>query len=162
MADFFRELPCLGITTPKANKVTVQRTKSSRSYRPHLWVPCDPAAEAEICTLCGAFFRRLTTPRRGLPRKPFPTRSRPTRQTDRDDEQRDQAIAAMIPRINVGKGVTGAVRYVLGEGRDPKTGELKPAAGDGQGRVAWIGGTGFGFEIEDRGGCRAGAPDHGI
>jgi hypothetical protein len=27
----------------------------------------------------------------------------------------------MNPRINVGKGVTGAVRYVLGEGRDPKT-----------------------------------------
>ena len=32
----------------------------------------------------------------------------------------------MIPRINIGKGVTGAVRYVLGQGRDPKTGELKP------------------------------------
>ncbi len=54
----------------------------------------------------------------------------------------------MNPRINVGKGVTGAVRYVLGEGRDPKTGELKPDPLDGSSRVAWIGGTGFGFKIQ--------------
>ena len=54
----------------------------------------------------------------------------------------------MTPRANVGKGVTGAVRYVLGEGRDAKTGELKPAPADGQRRVDWISGTGFGFEIE--------------
>ena len=53
----------------------------------------------------------------------------------------------MIPRCTVGKGVTGAARYILGEGRDPETGQLrhKPAAGS---RVAWIGGTGFGFDIE--------------
>ena len=37
----------------------------------------------------------------------------------------------MNPRLNVGKGVTGAVRYVLGEGRDPKTGELKDRPEDG-------------------------------
>ena len=30
-------------------------TERPLSYRPHLWVPSDPAAEAEICTLCGAF-----------------------------------------------------------------------------------------------------------
>jgi ATP-dependent exoDNAse (exonuclease V) alpha subunit len=54
----------------------------------------------------------------------------------------------MNPRINVGTGVTGATRYVLGEGRDPKTGELKPDALDGSTRVDWIGGTGFGFSIE--------------
>ena len=54
----------------------------------------------------------------------------------------------MNPRINVGKGVTGAVNYVLGEGRDPKTGELLPDPLDGSSRVAWIGGTGFGFNIE--------------
>ena len=27
----------------------------------------------------------------------------------------------MIPRIKVGSGITGAVRYALGEGRDPTT-----------------------------------------
>ena len=48
----------------------------------------------------------------------------------------------MNPRINVGSGVTGAVRYVLGQGRDPKTGELKELAPDEQSRVAWIGGQG--------------------
>ena len=50
----------------------------------------------------------------------------------------------MTPRLNVGKGVSGAVRYVFGPGRDPKTGELKQT---GASRVAWIGGQGFGFEI---------------
>ena len=54
----------------------------------------------------------------------------------------------MIPRINVGKGATGAFNYVLGQGRDPKTGELKELAPGEQSRVDWIGGTGFGFEIE--------------
>src|SRR4051812_15898093 len=55
----------------------------------------------------------------------------------------------MNPRLNVGKGVTGAVRYVLSEGRDGETGELKPAAAnENQRRVAWISGTGFGFEIK--------------
>ena len=53
----------------------------------------------------------------------------------------------MIPRINVGKGATGAVLYVLGQGRDAKTGELKELAAGEQSRVDWIGGTGFGFEI---------------
>ena len=56
----------------------------------------------------------------------------------------------MIPRLKTGKGVTGAVRYTLGEGRDPKTRELKGPAPEGEGRVDWIGGTGFGFEIENR------------
>jgi Ti-type conjugative transfer relaxase TraA len=55
----------------------------------------------------------------------------------------------MTPRINVGKGVTGAVRYVLGPGRDPKTGEIKPD--DGASRVSWISGQGFGFSIENAG-----------
>ena len=66
-----------------------------------------------------------------------------------DDEQRYPGdAAAMIPRMKVGKGVTGAVRYVLGEGRDPKTGELKPSPANGNTRVDWMSGTGFGFEIE--------------
>jgi ATP-dependent exoDNAse (exonuclease V) alpha subunit len=54
----------------------------------------------------------------------------------------------MNPRINVGKGVTGCVRYCLGEGRDPKTGELKPHPLDGSSRVAWVSGTGFGWTVE--------------
>jgi Ti-type conjugative transfer relaxase TraA len=54
----------------------------------------------------------------------------------------------MNPRINVGRGVTGAVRYVLGQGRDPKTGVLKELMPGDDSRVEWIGGTGFGFKIE--------------
>src|SRR3984893_525738 len=54
----------------------------------------------------------------------------------------------MNTRINVGRGVTGAVRYVLGQGRDPKTGALKELMPGTDSRVEWIGGTGFGFTIE--------------
>src|SRR3984893_2662896 len=54
----------------------------------------------------------------------------------------------MNTRINVGRGVTGAVRYVLGQGRDPKTGALKELMPGDESRVEWIGGTGFGFKIE--------------
>jgi len=56
----------------------------------------------------------------------------------------------MIPRCKVGKGVTGAVRYALGEGKDPATGRPRTEPKGAQTRVAWIGGTGFGFEIESR------------
>jgi hypothetical protein len=55
----------------------------------------------------------------------------------------------MTPRLNPGKGVSGAVRYVLGEGRDPKTGALKDAAPDGQSRVDWVSGVNLGFEIRN-------------
>src|ERR1700730_17953150 len=54
----------------------------------------------------------------------------------------------MNTRINVGRGVTGAVRYVLGQGRDPKTGALKELMPGDESRVEWIGGTVFGFEIK--------------
>jgi Ti-type conjugative transfer relaxase TraA len=54
----------------------------------------------------------------------------------------------VIPRCKVGKGVTGAVRYILGEGRNWETGALKEAAPGDPSRVAWFGGTGFGLEIE--------------
>jgi ATP-dependent exoDNAse (exonuclease V) alpha subunit len=54
----------------------------------------------------------------------------------------------MNVRITKGKGITGAVRYCLGEGRDPVTGELNPKPGDGKTRVAWIGGTGFSFAVK--------------
>ena len=56
----------------------------------------------------------------------------------------------MIPRCAVGKGITGAVRYVLGEGRDPETGAPRLLPADGNSRVTWVGGTGFGFEIGTR------------
>lgn len=56
----------------------------------------------------------------------------------------------MIPRCKIGKGVTGAVRYILGEGRDPDSGELNILAAGEKTRVDWIGGTRFGFEIESR------------
>ena len=54
----------------------------------------------------------------------------------------------MIPRCTVGKGITGAARYILGEGRDPKTGQLRRKPANAESRVAWIGGIGFGFDIE--------------
>lgn len=57
----------------------------------------------------------------------------------------------MNPRINIGRGVTGAVNYVFGPGRDPKSGHIKPEPEDGSSRVKWIGGTGFGFEIKTKG-----------
>lgn len=53
----------------------------------------------------------------------------------------------MIARSIVGKGVTGLGRYVLGEGRGAGNDNLAP--GD-PGRVAWLGGQGFGFEITSR------------
>jgi Ti-type conjugative transfer relaxase TraA len=44
-----------------------------------------------------------------------------------------------------GKGVTGCLRYVLSEGRDPATNAYRPAAAnDDASRVAWISGQGFG------------------
>jgi Ti-type conjugative transfer relaxase TraA len=47
----------------------------------------------------------------------------------------------------VGAGITGAVRYVLGEGRDPATGRTRNLSGGEKSRVTWFGGTGFGFQI---------------
>jgi hypothetical protein len=44
--------------------------------------------------------------------------------------------------------VTGAARYVLGEGKGAGNDNLAPGE---RSRVDWIGGTGFGFEIRDRG-----------
>jgi len=40
------------------------------------------------------------------------------------------------------------VRYCLGEGRHPVTGELLPKRADGSSRVEWVGGTGFSFPIK--------------
>jgi hypothetical protein len=52
-------------------------------------------------------------------------------------------------RIQTGKGITGALRYVQGEGRDPKTGKLIELAAGAEGRAELIGGHGFGFEVTD-------------
>ena len=56
----------------------------------------------------------------------------------------------MTPRLKVGKGVSGCVRYVFSQGRDPKTGLVVPNPLDGNGRVAWFSGVGFGFAIDSR------------
>jgi Ti-type conjugative transfer relaxase TraA len=56
----------------------------------------------------------------------------------------------MITRCKIGKGITGAVRYIFGEGRDPESGELNTLANGEITRVDWFGGVGFGFEIDSR------------
>jgi Ti-type conjugative transfer relaxase TraA len=56
----------------------------------------------------------------------------------------------MITRCKIGKGITGAVRYIFGEGRDPDSGELNTLADGEITRVDWFGGVGFGFEIDSR------------
>jgi AAA domain/Relaxase/Mobilisation nuclease domain len=53
----------------------------------------------------------------------------------------------LTPRITIGKGITGAVNYARGEGRDPVTLELKTLAPGEQSRVEFFGGVGFGFSI---------------
>jgi len=56
----------------------------------------------------------------------------------------------MKVRITIGKGITGAVRYVLGPGHDPKTGRFLPTPEDGSSRVAWVSGTqAFGWKVEN-------------
>ena len=57
----------------------------------------------------------------------------------------------MIAVGKTGKGVSGCVRYVLGEGRDPDTGLIRPSVRDSAARVEWIGGQGFeGWTPHDR------------
>ena len=51
----------------------------------------------------------------------------------------------MIAVGGVGKGISGAVRYAMGEGNDLVTKERKPAAAnDDASRVAWVSGHGWG------------------
>jgi hypothetical protein len=55
----------------------------------------------------------------------------------------------MITHKTLGSGISGTVRYVMGEGkRDPATGEVPRLAPGQASRVAWFGGTGFGFPID--------------
>ena len=56
----------------------------------------------------------------------------------------------MITRCKIGKGITGAVRYIMGEGRDPDSGELHFLADGEATRVHWFGGINFGFDIDSR------------
>jgi ATP-dependent exoDNAse (exonuclease V) alpha subunit len=54
----------------------------------------------------------------------------------------------MIPHIAVGMGLTGTVRYVMGQGNDHETGE-RLTLGEGEvSRAEILGGQGFGFEIK--------------
>src|SRR3954452_3416087 len=52
-------------------------------------------------------------------------------------------------RIQTGQGITGCLRYVQGEGRDPKTGKVIELAPGAESRAELIGGTGFGFDVTD-------------
>lgn len=54
----------------------------------------------------------------------------------------------MIPNIVKGSGISGAVRYVLGEGRDKDTKQAIELVPGQTSRIAWIGGTGFGFTVD--------------
>lgn len=53
----------------------------------------------------------------------------------------------MIPRVQLGKGISGVTRYVLGEGKGAGNDNLAP---DEESRVEWISGTGFGFNVNSR------------
>ena len=52
----------------------------------------------------------------------------------------------MLPAISKGKGISGTVRYVLGQGRGHGS-DWQPGE---ESRVAWISGQGFGFDISTR------------
>jgi len=52
----------------------------------------------------------------------------------------------MIVNIAKGSGITGAMKYVQGEGRDDLTGKLKPKGHNS--RAELLGGQGFGFAIK--------------
>jgi Ti-type conjugative transfer relaxase TraA len=51
-------------------------------------------------------------------------------------------------RITIGKGVSGAVRYAMGEGRDPVTRQLRKLAPGEKSRVEFFGGVGFFWSVE--------------
>ena len=58
-------------------------------------------------------------------------------------------LAGVKPRIQTGRGISGALRYVKGQGRDPKTGRFKTLEPGEESRAELLGGTGFGFDIEN-------------
>jgi AAA domain/Relaxase/Mobilisation nuclease domain len=57
------------------------------------------------------------------------------------------AFNEMNPRIQTGRGITGAMRYVMGEGRDAKTMAIKILGPGETSRVVWMSGQGFGSTI---------------
>jgi hypothetical protein len=61
-------------------------------------------------------------------------------------------------RIQTGRGITGALNYVKGPGRDPQTGHFKTLEPGAPGRAELVGGLGFGFDIINKAdaelGCR--------
>jgi hypothetical protein len=54
----------------------------------------------------------------------------------------------MIPNLVKGKGVSGALAYVMGQGKDAQTGERLELVPGENGRATLLGGQGFGFEID--------------
>ena len=58
-------------------------------------------------------------------------------------------LAGVKPRIQTGRGISGALRYVKGQGRDPKTGRFKTLEPGEESRAELLGGTGFGFAIDN-------------
>jgi hypothetical protein len=54
----------------------------------------------------------------------------------------------MIPHVVQGKGISGALAYVMGQGNDAETGERKTLEAGAESRAALLGGQGFGFEID--------------
>ena len=55
----------------------------------------------------------------------------------------------MIPVISIGKGVTGAVRYIMGQGNHPVTGERLQLGEGEESRAEILGGQNFGIAIEN-------------
>ncbi len=54
----------------------------------------------------------------------------------------------MIPNLVYGKGISGAVAYVMGQGNDAQTGERLELVPGEKARAILLGGQGFGFEID--------------
>ncbi len=54
----------------------------------------------------------------------------------------------MIPNIVYGKGITGALRYAMGQGNDAQTGERLELVPGEKSRATILGGQGFGVDID--------------
>ena len=55
---------------------------------------------------------------------------------------------AVIPNIVKGKGITGSIAYVMGQGNDRETGKRKKLEEGQEARARILGGQNFGFEID--------------
>ena len=53
----------------------------------------------------------------------------------------------MIPNVVKGRGITGAIRYSMGQGNDKETGERLELVPGETSRATILGGQNFGFEI---------------